>query len=81
MRKAKRPIIRAFARVNSDHMLYDRRMGYGRVIFGTVSDVAKQYRIKINETYEGLEFEGEQDKMQIFVQRLHFAGIPYKEIP
>ena len=80
MKKLNRPKIKIIAQATEDQMLYDKRLGYGRVVFGTVKNVAKQYRIKMSYTADGLEFEAEQHRMEIFVQRLHFAGIRFKQI-
>jgi len=80
MKKVNDSKTKILVRINKDHTLVDRRMGYRLVIFGTVEKVAKQYGLKLTECSDGLKIEGRTNRMEIFVQRLHFAAIPYREI-
>ena len=65
-----------------DLELIDRRSGFRGLSLGTIENAAKQYGIKIrkNKEYDGHEFIAPTSRLQIFVEKLHFAGVPYLEI-
>ena len=67
-------------RVAGHNMLKDRRLGRFGIVFGTLSGVAKQYGIDVKEENGWLILSAPQKRMQMMVERLHFAGVPYEEI-
>lgn len=61
-------------------IMYDRRRPSNFISFGTLENVAKQYGISYSISGNGIIFNAPKSRMQMFVERLHFAGIRYFEI-
>jgi hypothetical protein len=62
--------------------LIDRRSSFNGLSLGTIEQCAKQYGVKIkkNKKHGGNEFTAPVSRLQIFVEKLHFAGVPYLEV-
>ena len=58
-------------------VLIDRRISTRGIVFGTIENVAKQYGIKMTMTDQGLKLTGPKSRLQMFVEKLHFARAPY----
>ena len=80
MRVPKPDMIRVFAQIAPNQLLRDVRLTRRFSVFGTVMTVARQYGIKFRPVDGGLEFIAPKSRMQMFVEKLHFSGIPYQEI-
>ena len=62
-------------------VLIDRRYKTCGIIFGALENVARQYGIKMEELpFGGVKLSAPKYRMQIFVEKLHFSGFPYREI-
>ena len=81
MGKIKPPIIKVYSRIRLNSMLRDARYCSYMHVFGKVEDVANQYGIKITPRDGYIEFSAPKLRMQLFVEKLHFAGIPFSEDP
>ena len=74
--------ITVFASVSPGKTLIDRRKESRGVKFGQVSDVARQFGVIIEESEEIpnlLAFSAPKSRLQMFVEKLHFAGVRYWE--
>lgn len=60
--------------------LTDRRIKTNGIFFGTVEDVAKNLGITLSDTDRGLKASAPKTRLQIFVEKLHFAGVAYIEV-
>jgi len=78
-KEIKPPIITIIVRIRLESMLRDTRYISYKHIFGTVKDVAKQYGIKASPQEGYIEFSAPKNRMQLFVEKLHFAGVPFAE--
>jgi hypothetical protein len=65
-----------------DFQLIDRRPRHSGLDLGTIESAAKQYGVKIrkNKDYDGYEFIAPISRLQMFVEKLHFSGVPYLEL-
>lgn len=82
MIKPKPDIIKIAVSATDKTKLVDKRLHRNFSVFGNIMDVARQYGIK-NETPElskEIVFSAPKSRMQIFVEKLHFSGVNYKEI-
>jgi hypothetical protein len=75
----KPPVITIMARVRMESMLRDTRYFSYEHIFGKVEDVAKQYGVKATQKEGYMEFSAPKSRMQLFVEKLHFAGVAFRE--
>jgi len=75
----KPPVVRICSRVSLEYMLRDTRYTSNQYVFGKVGQVAKQYGVKViaGEGYNS--FEAPRSRMQLFVEKLHFAAVPFFE--
>jgi len=80
MTKIRPDIISIFAQVPPNKMLVDQRHRRRFTLFGNVLAVARQYGIKFELKGNGIEFSAPKSRMQMFVEKLHFSQIPYREI-
>ena len=78
--KRDKPKIRVFAQVAEDQVLIDQRPRTYNLVFGNVKNVAKQYGIDYEVVPSGVIFEAPDDRMQMFVQRLHFSRVRFAEM-
>lgn len=72
--------ITIFAEISLSYMLEDKRPSKKGLVFGKVSNVAKQYGIEFKTHMNGVLFAAPKSRLQIFVEKLHFSGINYVEI-
>jgi len=75
------PSIKVYARISLKKTLRDTRYTSDSYIFGKVGQVARQYGIKVRHKGTCYEFEAPKSRMQMFVEKLHFAGVPFSEQP
>jgi len=67
-------------RATRDLTLVDRRIKSAGILFGTIESVAKQYGLKIKEDKGLLIFTAPKNRLQFFVEKLHFSGVYYEEL-
>jgi len=79
MSKIKQPEISIYARVNLAGQLRDSRPYTYGFIFGTVEQICKQYGIKYEQHENCIEFKAPRMRLQMFVEKLHFARIRFSE--
>ena len=60
--------------------LVDRRYRTCGIVFGSIENVAQQYGIKMEELPFGLKLSAPRNRMQMFVEKLHFSGYRFREI-
>ena len=72
--------ITVVAKIKLHNVLADRRIGRHGLIFGTVEKVAKQYGIKCLQDGRYVKFTAPKSRLQMFVEKLHFAGVPFMEV-
>jgi len=77
----KLPLIKVYAKISLSSKLRDARYTSNQYVFGKVEQIARQYGIKTKILANCIEFEAPKSRMQMFVEKLHFAGIPYSENP
>ena len=53
---------------------------YGNMSFGTISQVAKNLGVKMKVVGNGLTFSAPKTRLQMFVEKLHFSMIGYRQI-
>jgi len=65
--------------MNENRMLTDYRLDrrYGDLKFGTLSQLANNMGITMKKTDKGLKFTATKTKLQMFVEKLHFALVPF----
>jgi len=66
-----------FSRISLNAELMDTRNGRYGLKFGTVQHICKQYGIKYKEHKDRTEFYGPRDRMNHFIEKLHFSRISY----
>jgi len=82
MDKIIRPIqeeISIYAQVSLYTVLEDRRIGHKGLVFGDVKKVCDQYGIKYRQLENCMEFTAPKTRLQMFVEKLHFALMTYSE--
>lgn len=73
-------MLSVFSVVPEDYELWDRRWNHYGLVFGKVKDVARNLGVKIIKRDGYLEFQAPQNRMQAFIERLHFSAIRYGEV-
>lgn len=63
--------------VNRFFPLTDRRIRSNGIYFGTIEDVAKNLGVTLKDTDKGIVASAPKVRLQIFVEKLHFSGVPY----
>ena len=58
-----------------DYRLYRR---YGNLNFGTISQLGRNLGLIMKIKDDGIIFTGPRKRVQMFVEKLHFAMVPYK---
>lgn len=81
MKDVKPEIITVYSRISFNSMLRDARYFSYMHVFGRVKDVANQYGIKATQRDGYIEFSAPKLRMQLFVEKLHFAGVSFSENP
>jgi len=68
--------------VNPNTILKDYRIvqRYGNIFFGSISQVARNLGISMKKVENGLIFYAPRSRIQMFVEKLHFSLIQYKQI-
>jgi hypothetical protein len=73
--------ISIYARIELDSLLNDRRAGRNGLVFGQVKTICNQYGIQYKQLDNCVEFFAPKDRLQIFVEKLHFSLTRYSESP
>jgi len=60
--------------------LIDKRVNSRGILFGTIGAVAKQYGIKMKINGPIYVYTAPKSRLQLFVEKLHFAKVTYFEI-
>ena len=63
-----------------NHNLIDKRAARKMITFGTIESAAKQYGVKMTVKDKVYIFSGPKNRLQLFVEKLHFARVPYFEL-
>jgi hypothetical protein len=66
-----------FIPVNRFSPLIDKRTRSNGIYFGTIDDIAKNLGVKLKDTDAGVIASAPKMRLQIFVEKLHFSGVPY----
>ena len=61
-------------------MLKDRRPINFGCVFGRLGDVARQHGVKNKKVEGGFIFTAPKERMQLFVEKLHFSVVPFQEL-
>jgi hypothetical protein len=61
-------------------VLVDKRIRTHGMIFGTIEAVAKQYGIKVEKANGYLKCTAPKNRLQMFVEKLHFSLVVFAEI-
>jgi hypothetical protein len=64
---------------SKDFSLIDKRLRTSGINFGTIQEVAKNLGVTLKDTDKGLVASAPKMRMQIFVEKLHFSGVRYRE--
>lgn len=80
MTKKRPDEVEIMAQISESETLVDKRLRMNFAVVGNVMDVARQYGIKAEVVPEGVKFTAPKSRMQIFVEKLHFAQVPYREV-
>ncbi len=79
-KQARNDIIKIFCSIkNLDYVMRDKRKEKVGLVFGKIKDVASQLGIKTEKSDNGYFFVAPKSRMQMFVEKLHFACIPFTE--
>ena len=81
MRTIKRPELSVYARIPIKMQLLDCRKKTLRFTFGTVENICRQYGIKWEKMANCIKFTAPKSRLQMFVEKLHFARVGYSENP
>lgn len=73
-------IVKVFVQAHPRQVLKDFRRSKYFSIFGNILSVARQYGIEVLSTDGGIVCQAPKSRMQIFVEKLHFAKVKYREI-
>ena len=76
----KRDIITIKVYAYKGTLLSDKRIYTRGMIFGTIESVSKQYGIKLKECEGYIELSAPKSRLQMVVEKLHFAAIKYYEV-
>ena len=71
--------ISIYAKVSLNEQLRDSRPYTYGFKFGTIEEICKQYGIKYKQLENCIEFKAPRIRLQMFVEKLHFARIRYSE--
>jgi hypothetical protein len=76
----KRDIITIRVFTPKETQLFDKRIYTRGMMFGTIESIAKQYGIKLQECQGYIELSAPKSRLQMMVEKLHFASIRYCEV-
>lgn len=68
------------ANIHPMTLLIDTRQKTAGIEFGSVTQVASQYGINVTRGKTYTKFSGPKSRLQMFAQKLHFAGVRYFEL-
>lgn len=71
--------ISVYAKISINAFLIDKRLGRQGLVFGNIAQVAKQYGITIEIQGKILKFSAPKKRLQMFAEKLHFAGVNFWE--
>ena len=71
--------VRIKSQVPLNSVLRDMRPHHYGMLFGNVSNLCKQYGIKVEKAEKGHYFIAPKNRLQMFAEKLHFAGIRFKQ--
>jgi len=60
-----------------DHRILQK---YGQINFGTIGQAAKNLGVSMKIVEGGLTFSAPKSRLQMFVEKLHFSMIGYRQI-
>jgi len=79
MQDIKQPNHYIYSKISMNTKLIDTRpYSYG-IEFGTVEEVCRQLGIKYKEIDGRTEYSAPQARLQLFIEKLHFAAQPYSK--
>jgi len=80
LNKPKPEMISVFVPVDKELLLSDKRTGRKGITTGTPASIAEQYGVEMKKADGGAIFSAPKARLQLFIQKIHFSGIPYWEI-
>jgi hypothetical protein len=81
MDNIKQPEYSIYAKVSENTSLMDTRSYSFGCKFGKVKDVCRQYGIKYKKLDTCIEFTAPKLRLQLFIEKLHFARKQYSRSP
>lgn len=63
-----------------NYNLIDQRGKRKGISFGTIEAAAKQYGVKMSTKGNMFIFSAPKNRLQLFVEKLHFARVPFVEL-
>ena len=78
--KPKPQNVKIFAEVVEGQNLMDKRKGRSRLVLGVIPNIARQYGVEAKQENGGFVFIGPVKRIQLLVEKLHFAGVNYFEL-
>ena len=69
--------ISIYADIRLNKVLKDHRQWTYGFVFGTVEAIARQCGVKINDLGTCKEFTAPKNRLQLFVEKLHFSKTSY----
>lgn len=81
MREPKQQKHYIYSQISEDSELMDTRPHSYGIVFGNIKDVCRQYGIKYKVLARCIEFSAPRIRLQMFIEKLHFARRPYSKKP
>jgi len=81
MNRTKQSNLSVYSNIGLNFGLKDTRGDRPPLKFGTVEQVCRQYGIKYKQLDNCIEFYAPKLRMQCFIEKLHFARMPYSYSP
>jgi len=77
----KAPEITIYAKCSLAKQLIDNRPSTYGSKFGSIEGVCRQYGIKYQQLPTCMSFSAPKNRLQLFVEKLHFSRMPYSSTP
>jgi len=79
--KAEPRQVSIYVNVSLDKKLMDTRLGHYGLVFGTIREICKQYGIAYEILPKCIKFTAPKNRLQLFVEKLHFAKVKHSRRP
>ena len=81
MKTAKPKEMSVYSKASINKELFDCRRYTHRQTFGKLSDIVRQYGIKVEYIGTCFKFSAPKSRLQLLIEKLHFSRTPYSESP